>query len=455
MENTIAAISTAMGSGGIGIVRMSGPKCFEILDKIFVPKNKNKEIKGYSIKYGNIIEDDTFVDEVLVSYFINPKSYTREDMCEINTHGGIVIERKILNLCIKNGAELAEPGEFTKRAFLNGRIDLSQAEAVIDIINSKTELEAKESALQLEGRLSNEIKQIEKQLLDITTAIEVTIDYPEYDIDEIKNIDTLKDLEKVKEQLTKLISNFENGRLLKQGIKTVILGRPNVGKSSLMNTILNEERAIVSSIEGTTRDTIEEFVNVRGIDLKLIDTAGIRNTKNEIETIGVNKAKKLAEDADLIIAVFDISDDLNKEDFEIIDIIKNKNTIILLNKNDVVEKNKEMEKEIEKISKPIFKISAKNNIGIDKLYSEIDKIFNFGKIEANNEIVVTNERHKNLINKANENICEAIKSIQNKIPIDMVSVYIKESLECLGEIMGENISDEIINQIFKNFCLGK
>ena len=282
MENTIAVISTAMGSGGIGIVRMSGPKCFEILDKIFVPKNKNKEIKGYSIKYGNIIEDDTIVDEVLVSYFINPKSYTREDMCEINTHGGIVIERKILNLCIKNGAELAEPGEFTKRAFLNGRIDLSQAEAVIDIINSKTELEAKESALQLEGRLSNQIKQIEKQLFDIITSIEVTIDYPEYDIDEIKNKNTLEDLEKVKEELTKLINNFENGRLLKQGIKTVILGRPNVGKSSLMNTILNEERAIVSSIEGTTRDTIEEFVNVRGIDLKLIDTAGIRNTKNEI-----------------------------------------------------------------------------------------------------------------------------------------------------------------------------
>jgi len=455
MEDTITAISTATGSGGIGIVRMSGKNCFDILNKFFVPKNKNKEIEGYTLKYGNVIDDDDIVDEVLVSYFISPKSYTTENMCEINTHGGIVVERKILELCLKNGARLAEPGEFTKRAFLNGRIDLSQAEAVMDLINSKTEMEAKESVNQLEGRLSNKIKMIQNKLYNIMTSIEVDIDYPEYDIEETKDLDMLEQLNQTKELLSKLIDNFDDGKIIKDGIKTVILGRPNAGKSSLMNTILDEERAIVSDIEGTTRDTIEEYVSIQGVQLKLIDTAGIRETNNEIEKIGVDKAKKMAGNADLIIAIFDISGELNGEDRDIINLIKNNNSIIVLNKTDLKEKNITMEKELAKINKPIIKISAKNNNGIDMLYSEITKMFNLGKIMANNELVVTNERHKELIRLAKTNIENGITSIMDNVPIDISSVYIKEALENLGGITGENVSEEIINQIFKNFCLGK
>ncbi|MBR3325515.1 MAG: tRNA uridine-5-carboxymethylaminomethyl(34) synthesis GTPase MnmE [Clostridia bacterium] len=455
IENTIVAISTAVGNGGIGIIRMSGEKCFKILEKIFIPKNKQKRIKGYTIKYGNIVEDNNIIDEVLVSYFIAPNSYTTENMCEINTHGGIVVERKILNLCLKHGAELAQPGEFTKRAFLNGRIDLSQAEAVMELINSKSELEAQESALQLEGALSKKIKKIEKKLLNVITSIEVTIDYPEYDIDEVKDNDILSELKDVNEELENLINSFNNGRLLKNGVKTVILGRPNVGKSSLMNSILNEDRAIVSSIEGTTRDTIEEYVNVFGIELKLVDTAGIRSTDNEIEKIGVEKAKNYADNADLIIALFDITKDLNEEDYEIISIIKEKAALILLNKVDITDKNEKMEASLKKVRKPIIKISAIKNEGIDKLYSKIVELFNFEEIERESKVIITNERHKNLIVKANNCVLDAIKSYENNIPIDISSVYIKQSLEFLGEIMGQNISNEIINEIFKNFCLGK
>lgn len=455
MDTTIVAISTATGTGGIGIIRMSGPECFDILNKIFKPKNKSNSIKGYTIKYGHINDGKQIVDEVLVSYFVGPNSYTRENMCEINTHGGIIVEKQILELCLKNGAAMAEPGEFTKRAFLNGRIDLSQAEAVMDLINSKTELEAKESASQLSGKLSENILKIENMLLDIMTSIEVTIDYPEYDIDEVKDYDTLKELEIVKKELDKLIKSFESGKILKDGIKTVILGRPNAGKSSLMNTILSEERAIVSSIEGTTRDTIEEFVNIQGIELKLIDTAGIRDTENEIEKIGVDKAKNIANKAELIIAIFDISKDLNEEDRKIIKIIENKNAIILLNKIDINQSNTKMENELKKLEKPIIKISAKNNDGIDILYDNIIKMFNLGKLKTNEELIITNERHKNQILKSKENIIKAIESIENNVPTDIATVYIKQALEDIGEIMGHNISEEIINQIFKNFCLGK
>lgn len=455
MDDTIVAISTATGVGGIGIIRMSGEKCFEILDKIFVPKSKNKEIKGYTLKYGIIKENSEVIDEVLVSFFIKPNSYTKENMCEINTHGGLIVERRILQLCIKNGAELAEPGEFTKRAFLNGRIDLSQAEAVMDLINSKSEIEARESAAQLEGKLSGEIKKIEKILLQVMTSIEVTIDYPEYDIEEVKDFNLGKELNKASDELQSIINNFENGKLLKNGIKTVILGKPNAGKSSLMNTILDEERAIVSSIEGTTRDTIEEYVNIRGIQLKLIDTAGIRETSNEIEKIGVLKAKKLANEADLIIAIFDISDEINEEDLKIIDIIKDKKAIILLNKIDIKYENKKMEEELKKINKPVIKISAKNNEGIDMLYDKIIEMFNLGKIEQKDKMIVTNDRHKSLVIKAKQNIDKAINAMDEDIPIDICTIYIKEGLQNLGEILGENISEEIINEIFKNFCLGK
>jgi len=454
-SKTIVSISTATGSAGIRIVRLSGKDTFKISEKIFAPKNKNKKIRGYTMKYGNIVFNNEIIDEVLVSYFVSPKSYTREDMCEINTHGGMVVEKKILEACLKSGACLAEPGEFTKRAFLNGRIDLSQAEAIMDLISSKSDKEAKESINQLEGALSKKINKIEQELLDTITAIEVTIDYPEYDIEEVENRNALEESENILKDIKKLENSFEQGKILKEGIKTVILGRPNAGKSSLLNSILNEDRAIVSSIEGTTRDTIEEFYNVNGITLKLIDTAGIRETENEIEKIGVNKAKKLANEADLIIALFDISDKLNDEDFEILDLIKDKNAILVLNKIDINDKNEQMENELKKFNKAIIKISAKNNTGVDKLYSEIEKMFNLDQIELNNDVVITNERHKNKIRMAREDLEKAIDSMEKNMPVDMSSIYLKKCLEDLGEITGKNVSEDIINEIFKNFCLGK
>ena len=314
--STIAAISTAPGIGGIGIVRMSGDNCFEIWEKIFKAKNPEEieNIKGYTIKYGNIIDTETNknIDEVLVSYFKAPKSYTTENMCEISSHGGMVVVKNILEVCLKNGAKLAEPGEFTKLAFLNGRIDLSQVESIIDIINAKTDKELKASMNQLEGNLSKSIKEIKKQILDLLVDIEASIDYPEYDIEEVTEDRDKKGLEKIEESINKLYRTFEDGKIIKEGIKVAIIGRPNSGKSSLLNSILNEDRAIVTEIEGTTRDTIEEFVSIKGIPFKIIDTAGIRDADNEVEIIGINKTKKVAEDSDLIIAMFDNSKPLNK-----------------------------------------------------------------------------------------------------------------------------------------------
>ena len=457
MEKTIVAISTASGNGGIGIIRLSGKQSFEIINKIFVPKNKNKEIKGYNIKYGNVVnpENNEIIDEVLVSYFVAPKSYTTENMCEINSHGGIIVEKRILELCLHNGAELAEPGEFTKRAFLNGRIDLSQAEGIIDLINSKTEMEAKESINQLEGSLSKKIKEIEQKMLDITVNIEVTIDYPEYDVEEVTNAEALNSLRSIHNMLKELQSSFNKGKIIRDGIKTVIVGKPNAGKSSLLNSMLKEDRAIVSDIAGTTRDTIEEYINVDGIPLKLIDTAGIRDTENTIEKIGVEKSKMLIDSADLVIAIFDISTDFDDDDRKIMELVKDKKSIILLNKVDISKNNENNEKELEKLNKPVIKISAKEEIGLDLLYNEIKKLFELNEISSNNEVLITNERHKNQIIKADKHILEAIDTIKNNMPVDIISIYINQAMEDLGEITGENISENIINEIFSKFCLGK
>ena len=457
MEKTIVAISTASGNGGIGIIRLSGKQTFEIIDKIFIPKNKSKDIKGYTMKYGNIVntKNNEIIDEVLVSYFVAPKSYTTENMCEINSHGGTIVEKRILELCLQNGAELAEPGEFTKRAFLNGRIDLSQAEGIIDLINSKTEMEAKESINQLEGNLSKKIKNIEQKMLDIMVNIEVTIDYPEYDVEEVTNSEALKNLDEINNLLNELENSFNKGKIIKDGIKTVIIGKPNAGKSSLLNSILKEDRAIVSDIAGTTRDTIEEYLNIEGIPLKLIDTAGIRDTENTIEKIGVEKSKKLINNADLIIAIFDISGILDDDDRKIIELIRDKKAIILLNKVDVLKNNNQMEEEINKLNKPVIKISAKEEIGFENLYSEIKKMFELNEISSNNEILITNERHKNQIIKAKQNILNAIETVKNNTPVDIISIYINQAMEDLGEITGVNVSENIINEIFAKFCLGK
>ena len=457
MEKTIVAISTANGNGGIGIIRLSGKNTFDIIKKIFKPKNSSEEIKGYSMKYGNIInpKNNEIIDEVLVSYFIAPKSYTTENMCEINSHGGMIVEKKILEICLENGAELAQPGEFTKRAFLSGRIDLSQAEGIIDLINAKSDMEAKESLGQLKGFLSSQIKEIEQKLLDIMVDIEVTIDYPEYDVDEVTNNKANESLQTILNLLEKLEKSFDRGKILKDGIKTVILGKPNAGKSSLLNALLKEDRAIVSDIAGTTRDTIEEYINLDGIALKLIDTAGIRDTENTIEKIGVEKSKKLAESADLIIAIIDNSQNLDDDDRRILEIIKDKKAVIVLNKVDIKYKNEENEREIQRLCKPIVKMSAKNETGLVNLYTEIIRLFEINDISNGNEVLITNERHKKQIKKAKENIEKAIETVKSQMPVDIVTIYITQALEDLGEITGQNVSENIINEIFSKFCLGK
>lgn len=457
--STIAAISTAPGIGGIGIVRMSGEECFKILDKIFKAKNPQEieDIKGYTIKYGNIIDPETNknIDEVLVSYFKKPKSYTTENMCEISSHGGTIVVRKILEICLKNGAKLAEPGEFTKLAFLNGRIDLSQVESIIDIINAKTDKELKASMNQLEGNLSKSLANIKKQVVDLLVDIEASIDYPEYDVEEVTEEKAKNKLEEIEKSIRDLYNTFENGKIVKEGIKLAIIGRPNSGKSSLLNKILNEDRAIVTEIEGTTRDTIEEFVSIKGIPFKIIDTAGIRDADNEVEKIGINKSKKVAEDSDLIIAMFDNSKPLNKEDKEILEFIKDRKAIILLNKIDLQESNLENCKEVIEANKKILKISLASESNLSDLYNELDIMFSLEQIVPDNEVMITNIRHKELIEKALGHLEEAKMSLENNMPVDIISINVKEVLNDLGKITGENVSDDVIKEIFSKFCLGK
>lgn len=436
---------------------MSGEKCFDVLNKIFKPKKQEsvENIKGYTIKYGHIVENEKIIDEVLVSYFKAPRSYTTENMCEINTHGGNIVIRKILDLCLKNGANLAEPGEFTKRAFLNGRIDLLQAESVIDVINAKSEKEAKTGIKQLEGVLSRKIKEIKQEILDVMVNVDVSIDYPEYDVEDVTSSQISSMLDSVQNKLEILEKSFDNGKLIKEGIKTAIIGKPNAGKSSLLNAILKEDRAIVTEYEGTTRDTIEEFVNIEGVPLKLIDTAGIRDAKDEVEKIGIKKSKEIANDADLVIAIFDSSKELTVEDEEILNIIKNKKSIILLNKADLNSVLTENDAKFKEITENVIKISALNGVGLEKLYNLISKMFSLEEINVDNDVIVTNLRHKNLISKAIENVKKAKNTVQENMPIDIIAIFIKDILEDLGNITGEVVTDDIINEIFSKFCLGK
>ena len=454
--STIAAISTAPGNAGIGIIRLSGDDCFKILQKIFKPKNKG-EIKGYTIKYGNIVksENDEIIDEVLVSYFVAPKSYTKENMCEINSHGGIVVENQILEECLKNGAVLAEPGEFTKRAFMNGRIDLSQAEAVIDIINSKTEKEMMVAQRHLEGSLSKKIKDIQGEILNLMADIEASIDYPEYDIEETTNKKINDTLNSVEEKLLKLKNSFENGKILKEGIKTAIIGKPNVGKSSLLNLILGENRAIVSDIEGTTRDTIEEYINIKGIPLKIVDTAGIRKTNDEVEKIGVERSINNISNAELIIALFDDSRAFDDQDQKILDLIEGKKTIILINKIDLGKNLIKDNEKLKKFKNNIIEFSTINETGLDKLYNKIEELFKLNELDCENTEIITNNRHKQQILYALEDVAKGRESLETHMPVDITAICLKDILERLAEITGENVSEDIINEIFKKFCLGK
>lgn len=453
--DTIVAISTAPGSSGIGIVRLSGKNSFSIVDKIFKPKNGG-DIKGYTIKYGNIIDENkNIIDEVLVSYFIGPKSYTSENMCEINTHGNNIILKQILDLCIKNGAKIAEPGEFTKRAFLNGRIDLSQAESVIDLINSKSEKEKQSAINQLEGYLSIEINKIKKNILDIMADIEASIDYPEYDIEEATNKEVLEKANKICIMLEKLEKSFDTGKILKDGVNVAIVGKPNAGKSSLLNAMLKEERAIVTDVEGTTRDTIEEFVTIEGILFKIIDTAGIRNSEDKIEKIGIDKSKKALKEADLVIAIFDSTKELSTEDIEILNVIKNKTAIILLNKSDLKDNKLKENTNIIDSKKDIIEISALKREGLEELYKKMVELFRIEDIQTENNSIITNIRHKEAISNAKKSILKINETINSGMPIDITAIYFKEAIEELNKITGENVTEDIINEIFSKFCLGK
>ncbi len=448
---TIAAISTPPGVGGIGIIRISGDNALNVVKRIFKAKNKS-EIKPFTIRFGYVVdENQNALDQVLVSYFKSPKSYTGEDVIEINCHGGNVSTREILELVLKNGARLAEPGEFTKRAFLNGKLDLTQAEAVIELINSKSDKESKASYKQLEGLLGAKIKEIKQDIVDLLVDIEANIDYPEYDIEEVRRERIYNVLSTNVSKLETLEKSFESGKILRDGVSTVIIGKPNVGKSSLLNRLVKEDRAIVTEIAGTTRDTIEEYITIRGIPLKLVDTAGIHETDDIVESIGVNKSKKAIDESELVLLMLDATRELSKEDEELLEVTKNKNRIILINK---VDADKKINKDMFKNDK-VIEISTKTLVGIEDLEETIEEMFNISELNIENEIVITNVRHKNLIHKAAEEIKNAIVSIENGLPIDMLSIDLQEALQNLGEITGESISEEVVKGIFAKFCVGK
>ena len=454
--DTIAAIATAMTNSGIGIIRVSGSDAIDIVDKIFV-SNKGKKlsmVKTHTIHYGSIVYKGKIIDEVLVSVMKAPNSYTKEDVVEINCHGGTVVLNKVLELVLISGARPAEPGEFTKRAFLNGRIDLSQAEAVIDIINSKNEYALSNSVRQLKGSISREISEIRISILDEISFIETALDDPEHISlegysDKLYNVIT-----HALSELERLMENSDNGRVFVEGIKTVILGKPNAGKSSFLNALIGEERAIVTDIEGTTRDSLEENISIGGLSLNLIDTAGIRATEDIVEKIGVERAKNLAKEADLIIFIIDSSRNLDDNDYEIMELIKNKKYIVLLNKSDL-DSNVDIES-LDNINKEnIINISAKNNQGIDSFESRVKEMFTAGEIDFNNEIFITNARQKNDIRNAYSSLELVKKSIEDEMPEDFYSIDLLNAYEALGKVIGEALEDDLVDNIFKKFCMGK
>ena len=452
--DTIAAISTAKGESGIGIVRISGDRAFEILDKIFVSKSGKKDLGNYKLNYGYIYDEEILVDEVLVSRMKGPRSYTTEDIVEVNCHGGYYTTKKILEVILKNGARLAEIGEFTKRAFMNGRIDLSQAEAVIDLIHGKTEKSISLSMDQLRGDLKEKIQKFKKALLDVTAHVNVVLDYPEEGIDDPLPENLRINLEKVFEEANILIESYDKGKKIKDGIKTVIVGKPNVGKSTLLNSILKEERAIVTHVAGTTRDIIEEIINIKGIPLVLVDTAGIRETEDIVENIGVEKSKEFIEKADLVLLVLDNSRELEKEDKEVIEKIKenNKKVIVLLNKIDLPKKLDISEYNFENI----VEISAKDNIGIENMEDTIYSFIVDKNVENSGEkLIITNIRHKTALEKTKDSIKSIFETIDMGLPMDLISVDLKEALDSLSEITGEITSEDILDHVFGNFCVGK
>ncbi|HLR21677.1 MAG TPA: tRNA uridine-5-carboxymethylaminomethyl(34) synthesis GTPase MnmE [Tissierellaceae bacterium] len=458
MSDTIVAISTAVGEAGIGIVRLSGKDAIDIGNKVFKGVNGNSLNEGENKKlnYGHIIDEDhKIIDEVLITYMNGPYTYTRENMVEIYCHGGIISVKKTLELLLSQGARMAEAGEFTKRAFLNGRLDLSQAEAVIDIIKSKTDESYKVSLDQLEGSLANKVNEIRDILLSMMAHVEASIDFPDEDIEDVTFNELKDDALIVENEINKLLSTADRGKVLRDGINTVILGKPNVGKSSLLNAILRENRAIVTDIPGTTRDIIEEYANIDGIPLKIIDTAGIRDTDDAVEKIGVNKAKETVRNADLIIAVFDGSRDLTDEDHKIIDLIKDKQSLLIINKTDLPSRYSiEDFQDLVQVDN-IINTSITEGIGIDVLEKSIKDMFYSGEIKGESDIVITNIRHKNQLEKSLTNINSVIEDISIEMPLDCIEVDLRDCWENLGEISGDTIGEDILDKIFSEFCIGK
>ena len=455
MFDTIAAISTPRGEGGIGIVRLSGKESLSILCEIFKPKSRRNvsELKSYTITYGHIYDGEKLVDEVLVSVMKGPHTYTREDIVEINCHGGYIITEKVLELVLKKGAKLAEPGEFTRRAFLNGRLDLTQAESVIDIIHGKTEKSITLSLNQLRGDLKEQITILKKLLLDVAAHVNVVLDYPEEGIDEPLPANLRGNLETVIAETSKLIASYDKGKMIKEGVKTAIVGKPNVGKSSLLNSVLREERAIVTRIAGTTRDTIEEIVNIKGIPLVMIDTAGIRETDDEVENIGVQKSKSLIKNADLVLFVLDASRELDPEDIEIYNTIESDKVIGILNKIDI-ERKINIE-QFTKVKKWI-EISALEKIGIEDLEDEIYEYVVSGQVEDSSEkLVITNVRHKSALEKTKKSVENILETIDMGYPMDLIAVDLNEALDSLSEVTGEISNEDLLDHIFSNFCVGK
>ncbi len=449
-KDTIAAIATAMSNSGIGIVRMSGSEALEIAEKVF----KGRKLEDHRIHYGYVVDGDETIDEVLVMVMKGPRSFTGEDTVEINCHGGVYVVKKVLETVIKYGARPAEPGEFTKRAFLNGKMDLSQAEAVIDVIHSKNEYALKSSVSQLKGNVQKKIKEIREEIIYHTAFIETALDDPEHISVDGYGGKLRVTVDNLLEELDKLLKSSDNGRIIKEGIKTVIVGKPNAGKSSLLNVLVGEDRAIVTDIEGTTRDVLEESIQLQGISLNIMDTAGIRDTEDVVEKIGVDKAKAHAEEADLIIYVVDSSRKLDENDYEIMDMIRDKKAVILLNKSDLTTVvTKDMVQSY--IEKPILTISAKEESGIHELEETLKNMFFHGEISFNDEVYITNIRHKTAIKDAYDSLQKVIMSIDNDMPEDFYSIDLLDAYESLGSITGETIGEDLVNEIFSKFCMGK
>lgn len=453
--DTIAAIATPIGEGGISIIRVSGENALEIVNKIFRGANLNK-VASHTIHYGHIIDyaNKDVVDEVLVTVMLAPKTFTRENTVEVSCHGGLLVTQKILQLILDNGARMATPGEFTKRAFINGRIDLTQAESIMDIIEAKTDRARQVAMKQLEGGLLFEIRKLRQELLNTMAHEEVNIDYPEYDMDDVTSKEMYDKAQQVIKEIDKLLATAQEGKVVRSGLATAIVGRPNVGKSSLLNYLSKEEKAIVTNIAGTTRDTLEEYVSLKGILLKLIDTAGIRQTDDIVEKIGVERSKRAITESDLVLLLINSSEELTEEDQKLLELTQDKKRIVILNKVDQVAKI--TKKDIQKITdSPIVTISVLKKQNMIGLEEAIKSLFLQGITDSKSEVMVTNQRQNDLLRKAKQSLIEAIEAINDNMPLDLVQIDLKEAWDSLGEITGDTAPDELITQLFSKFCLGK